>query len=249
MIDDIDPADTHVIQVRAVKKTVTADNPDTPANEADTNPQPGEASRLDLVGPRTVTVGSDFSLPVAVAYRSPKSTDPAKLPNPTVDSSDADNIKLKFDPKEASDSDITVVLGSPASGVGSTSVFHTFPVTVLSAAAGTPTVTKDIPNQNIDGKKLIKLADYIAHPSSGGASTMVYDPVARNRNHETNKNTYVCVHIVKEDNKAKVDKDCNITGEGTTGEGRDHLLITPVKTGGPVDITVTATDTATRGRD
>ena len=122
--------DTYIFEVRWVKEveTVEDDPGTTDINEREATTTKSTASRLDVVGPQTLTAGSMFSLKVAEAYTNTASDATDKLPDPTVDSSDADNIRLDFDPQAETEADtpVTVTLTQPHGS-------HTFPVTIHSA--------------------------------------------------------------------------------------------------------------------
>ena len=138
-VSDLDSADTYIIEVRAVKTTVTLDDVGTTGvDESATNPQESEASTLNVVGPQTLTADSMYTIPVAVAYTSATSGDDTVLDNPEVDGSDADNIKLNFNP--LAEGETTVDL---AQADGS----HTFPVEILAASAA-PEASR-IPNREV----------------------------------------------------------------------------------------------------
>ena len=79
-------ADTYIFEVRAVKSTT------------DTATVRSEDSRIDVVGPQTLTAKSMYILDVAVAYTSASSDDTTILEDPEVDASDADNVMLNFNP-------------------------------------------------------------------------------------------------------------------------------------------------------
>ena len=128
--------DTYIYQVRSVKK-VTDDMGDNDAAN-DVTMTTMSMSQLDVVGPQTLTAESMYSLPVAVAYTSATSGDDTVLDNPEVDGSDADNIKLNFNP--LAEGETTVDL---AQADGS----HTFPVKVLSADSAPPSTR--IPNREV----------------------------------------------------------------------------------------------------
>ena len=92
-----------------------------------------------MVGPQTLTAESMYTLPVAVAYTSATSGDDLPcLMTRMVDGSDADNIKLNFNP--LAEGETTVDL---AQADGS----HTFPVKVLSADSAPPSTR--IPNREV----------------------------------------------------------------------------------------------------
>ncbi len=126
--------DTYIYQVRAVKTDLGADT----AVTTDDTVMRSEISRIDVVGPQTLTAESMYTLPVAVAYTSATSGDDTVLDNPEVDGSDADNIKLNFNP--LAEGETTVDL---AQADGS----HTFPVKVLSADSAPPSTR--IPNREV----------------------------------------------------------------------------------------------------
>ena len=72
-ISNLDAANTYVIQVRAKKSTqVDRNNNNVYDDDADDpdNDQESQASRIDPVGPQTVTADSAYSLPVDVDYSS-----------------------------------------------------------------------------------------------------------------------------------------------------------------------------------
>ena len=126
--------DTYIYQVRSVKTDLGADT----AVTTDDTVTRSEISQIDVVGPQTLTAESMYTLPVAVAYTSATSGDDTVLDNPEVDGSDADNIKLNFNP--LAEGETTVEL-EQADGS------HTFPVKVLSADSAPPSTR--IPNREV----------------------------------------------------------------------------------------------------
>ena len=145
----VDAANTYILQVRAVKVEPGA----TDATTDDTETK-SAASRIDLVGPQTVTAGSMFTLTMVVAYT--PTVEPAEdaedqtstfmievLDADGMVDADADAILTISVATEDGDSSITfnptaagmarVTLGAPADA---TSGSHTFPVEVLSEDTG-----------------------------------------------------------------------------------------------------------------
>ena len=138
--------DTYIYQVRSVK---------TDGGATDDTVTRSESSRIDVVGPQTLTAKSMYSLPVKVAYTAAMSSDVAKLTVKEPDA-DADTFLLMFDPLEETEagSPVIVTLSAPS---GATSGSHTFPVEILEAGSA-PTVS-NIPNQSLVQKQRPKRVD------------------------------------------------------------------------------------------
>ena len=135
--------DTYIYQVRSIKEVAVDSDED---GDIDTDDTPvttkSEMSRLDVVGPQTLTAESPYSLSVAVAYTSATSGDDTKLEDPTVetDDSDSENIKHSLNFNPLAEGETTVELGQPHGS-------HTFPVDILKADSG-PKVSR-IPSQEL----------------------------------------------------------------------------------------------------
>ena len=144
-------ADTYIYEVRSVKTDGGADD----AVATDDTVTRSESSRIDVVGPQTLTAKSMYSLPVKVAYTAAMSSDVAKLTVKEPDA-DADTFLLMFDPLEETEagSPVIVTLSAPS---GATSGSHTFPVEILEAGSA-PTVS-NIPNQSLVQKQRPKRVD------------------------------------------------------------------------------------------
>ena len=125
-----------------VKTTVTLDDDTTDVDESATNPQESEASRIDVVGPQTLTDGFEYTLPLDVAYTVDEET--SRMDVLVVESVDDG---LKFDPKDATDADDPVTVGVSQEISGET-LSHTFPVTILEASSA-PSIVSDIPDRRI----------------------------------------------------------------------------------------------------
>ena len=137
--------DTYIYQVRSVKTTDGGATDDTVARS--------ESSRIDVVGPQTLTAKSMYSLPVAVAYTSPGTsgnTDILDHPVVETDDSVADMVKYSLNFNPLAEGMTTVEL---AQAHGS----HTFPVEILEAGSA-PTVS-NIPNQSLVQKQRPKRVD------------------------------------------------------------------------------------------
>ena len=129
--------DTYIYEVRAVKSTTDTETP------AVTTTVKSEVSRLDVIGPQTLTADNPYSLSVAMAYTSPGTSGNTEiLDHPVVETDDsvADMVKYSLNFNPLAEGMTTVEL---AQADGS----HTFPVEIL-AANRAPTVSR-IPSQTI----------------------------------------------------------------------------------------------------
>ena len=124
--------DNVVVEVRSVKVDPGADNTITTDDTTTMT-----TSTLNVLGPQQLTAESPYSLPVAVAYTSSMSSDVLLLEHPVVDDSNADDIRLNFNP---------LAEGSPTVDLEQPHGSHTFPVEILAASAA-PDKLRNIPNR------------------------------------------------------------------------------------------------------
>ena len=156
-------ADTYVFQVRAVK----TDDGDTPAETGDDTVTRSKESRIDVVGPQTLTEGDEFTLKVKTGYTGGIQV---KGEGQDPDSIEASTSLLAIEISEENDEDgyFKIVFTPKAVGVefveleptadDATSDYTRFMVDII-AESNAPSVADAISDQRIDKQRRLKKVD------------------------------------------------------------------------------------------